>query len=75
MSDERALQLWNEARAAAMASGVYPADVVNSILMAKCVALLEELVAQGIKREPAPEPEQPKARFPGQRISGVPNGG
>lgn len=75
MEGERALQLWNEARAAAMASGVYPAEVVNSILLSKIVALLEQLVEQGANRVPVPEPEQPKARFPGQRISGVPNGG
>lgn len=70
-NDPVALKAWNEARAAAMASGVYPADVVNSILLSRCVALLEKLVEQTAKPEPEPPPEKPS--YPGQRIAGIPN--
>lgn len=77
MADDVALKAWNEARAAAMASGVYPADVVNSILLSRCVALLEKLVEQTAKPEPSGIPEGSidftSARYPGQRIAGIPN--
>lgn len=70
MTDEAALKHWNEARAAAMASGVYPADVVNSILLSRCVALLERLVEQAAKPEPSPIFDESKPAF---RIAGTPN--
>lgn len=69
--DAVALKAWNEARAAAMASGVYPADVVNSILLSRCVALLERLVEQTAK--PQPEAEPLISHFAGARIAGIPN--
>ncbi len=71
MEDSVALKAWNEARAAAMASGVYPADVVNSILLSRCVALLERLVEQTAR--PEPDPLFDKPRYEGARIAGIPN--
>lgn len=72
---DRALQVWQDARAAAMTSGVYPADFINSYLLSKCVALLEKLVEQTEKPEPLPPEPEAKPGFPGQRIPGLKYGG
>jgi len=71
MADDVALKAWNEARAAAMASGVYPADVVNSILLSRCVALLERLVEQAAKPQVEEIKTEVKLPFPGARIAGI----